>query len=233
MRTNAGDVRTEAHACRIYVPGSAQDERARFGDFGVEWVLFGGPDVPSVIAMSRLPIDRVFYPARPDLISESLRSIRLELQGAEEQWEHVASLMVELLLVRLGRYVGRTGPLDAYSARRARRRGEFTELRARLSNRLAEEWAVSALASEAHLSAVHFTKLYREFFGVSPLDDLIRMRVDRACWLLTNENLSMSEVARACGFGSLYYFSRVFRKRMGSSPSGYRARVSEGGAGVG
>jgi AraC-like DNA-binding protein len=49
-----------------------------------------------------------------------------------------------------------------------------------------------------------------------------RLRV--ACHLLANDDLTIDEVARRCGFGSSHYFHRVFRKQVGCSPGVWRTR---------
>lgn len=80
------------------------------------------------------------------------------------------------------------------------------------------------MADAAHLSPSRFRALYRRFFGVSPAEDLIRARIRMACLLLTNATLTVGEVARRSGFGSVYYFSRAFKARVGCPPREYYRR---------
>jgi AraC-like DNA-binding protein len=58
--------------------------------------------------------------------------------------------------------------------------------------------------------------------GLSLGDYILRSRMNRACALLGDSTMNVSEVAAACGFGSLYSFSRAFKKRRGLSPSAFR-----------
>jgi transcriptional regulator GlxA family with amidase domain len=69
--------------------------------------------------------------------------------------------------------------------------------------------------------------LYREFFGGSPVEDLINARIKHAQWLLSATTLSVGQVAGECGFRSLYHFSRLFKKRVGSSPSDFSSKFGK------
>ena len=70
-------------------------------------------------------------------------------------------------------------------------------------------------------SESRFSVLYQIFFGISPVKDLINMRLKKACWLLTNKYLSIAEIAYQSGFENIYYFSRLFKQKIGCTPSQY------------
>lgn len=87
---------------------------------------------------------------------------------------------------------------------------------------------VEALAAEAYLSPVQFRRVFREAYGCAPSEYLMRLRLERACDLLRAEgDYSVSETAEMCGFSSLYYFSRAFKKHMGITPGRYRRRLGD------
>ncbi|WP_442890659.1 helix-turn-helix domain-containing protein [Congregicoccus parvus] len=92
---------------------------------------------------------------------------------------------------------------------------------------LHEEWSrahrLDELATGAGLSVAHYSELFRQRTGFSPIDYLIRLRVRRACALLDGTASSVSEIARRVGYEDPYYFARVFRRVMGMSPRAYRA----------
>jgi AraC-like DNA-binding protein len=69
------------------------------------------------------------------------------------------------------------------------------------------------------VSADHLRKLFRQSAGCTPLDYLTRLRVDAARHLLKLGGFSVKEVAVRAGFSDPYYFSRLFRKSTGESPS--------------
>ncbi|MGC4081641.1 MAG: AraC family transcriptional regulator [Vicinamibacterales bacterium] len=97
-----------------------------------------------------------------------------------------------------------------------------------IRDHLAERLTVAEIAHVAGLSPAHFSTLFRERLGYSPLDFHLRARVQRACELFAAAPTSVATVAAAVGFSDPLYFSRVFRRVMREPPSAYLARVREG-----
>ncbi|HEX2100298.1 MAG TPA: AraC family transcriptional regulator [Candidatus Synoicihabitans sp.] len=78
------------------------------------------------------------------------------------------------------------------------------------------------LAAAAGLSVTHYTAMVRRLTGFSPIDFLIRQRVQHGATLLVTSSLPIAEIAPECGFNDPYYFSRSFARIMGCSPRHYR-----------
>jgi AraC-like DNA-binding protein len=81
---------------------------------------------------------------------------------------------------------------------------------------------VAELAREAGMSGARFRRQYREIRGCSPREFLGRARAERACQLLRSTDLSIADVARACGYRSIATFCHRFRAVMGDTPSAWR-----------
>jgi len=56
------------------------------------------------------------------------------------------------------------------------------------------------------------------------MDDILEMRINKAKQLLVSTQLSMKQIASNCGIQNEYYFSRIFRNRVGVTPSKYRGK---------
>lgn len=84
---------------------------------------------------------------------------------------------------------------------------------------LARPWTLEQLAGEAMLSIPHFTALCRRQTGMPPLGLLIRLRLQRAMDMLQRGNYNVAEAARAVGYEDPFYFSRLFKKHIGVTPS--------------
>lgn len=78
------------------------------------------------------------------------------------------------------------------------------------------------LAAAAGLSVTHYTAIVRRLTGFSPIDFLIRQRIQHGATLLATSSLPIAEIAGECGFNDPYYFSRSFARIMGCSPRHYR-----------
>ena len=79
------------------------------------------------------------------------------------------------------------------------------------------------LSKKAGMSSSRYSDIFRQRFGYSPIDWFNRQRVQRACHLLDVTREKVKVVGLEVGFRDPYYFSRSFRKIMGSSPREYRA----------
>lgn len=95
------------------------------------------------------------------------------------------------------------------------------------------------LLCDPHLSsaklAEHFCVCQRQFarqirssLGVNTTQYVQRKRVERACRLLVDTELSLTDIYVKCGFESANYFTRVFRKLTGDTPSEFRRKAWEG-----
>lgn len=87
---------------------------------------------------------------------------------------------------------------------------------------LQERITVDDLAAKYHLSPSHFSSLFKKATGMSPIDYLIQLRIQKACQLLLNIQLKIKDISLAVGYDDPYYFSRLFKKLMGLSPQQYR-----------
>ncbi len=89
---------------------------------------------------------------------------------------------------------------------------------------LTRKLKLEEITDETNLSASHYSRLFLNRTGHSPIDYFIQLRIQRACRLLDNSGRMIADVAREMGFEDQFYFSRVFRKVMGMSPADYRKR---------
>lgn len=91
-----------------------------------------------------------------------------------------------------------------------------------MQTRLHEQLDVETLAAAVSLSKFHFIKKYKTLTGTTPINHFIQLKIERACHLLDVTNKGIKEIAWAVGYEDAYYFSRIFRKMMGISPTRYR-----------
>lgn len=91
-----------------------------------------------------------------------------------------------------------------------------------MAERLHTSVHLSELARHTGLSRQHLIHLFKKETGRPPIDYFLRMKMQRASELLDLTDLSVKAVAASLGMGDPYYFSRLFKKVMGVSPSEYR-----------
>ncbi len=99
---------------------------------------------------------------------------------------------------------------------------KILNLRYYIEDRLGEKIALSELADEVNFSKTYFIKRFNLLFDMSPMKFINLRRIERSKSLIEQTELSLSEIAQKCGFGSLHYFSRIFKNFEGIAPNEYR-----------
>jgi len=92
-----------------------------------------------------------------------------------------------------------------------------------IDDNLTRALPLSELSAEAHMSQFHFARLFKESTGLPPHRFVVRRRIERACALLLDGQLSIDAIGRAVGFRTRSHFSMVFHRQTGSPPTVYRA----------
>lgn len=87
-----------------------------------------------------------------------------------------------------------------------------------------QQLSLEELAQAAHLSASHYSFLFRKKTGFSPIEHFNHLKVQKACQYLLFTDLRIKEIADKLGIEDQYYFSRMFSKIMGVSPAAYRIK---------
>ena len=96
-----------------------------------------------------------------------------------------------------------------------------------ISTRFAEPLTLEELASEACISKFHFARLFHEKTGMAPHAYLTQHRLEKACQLLRETDVSISNVGSTCGYTSAAHFSKSFSLRYTIAPLAFR-RQSRG-----
>lgn len=199
--------------------GAAPDE-----PWTIVWAHFAGDEVPAwgeLLGVARspsasafsLPDDRLDEIALDQVYAALERGYALRHQvAAAAALRHALSTVVQLT----------HAPRDVRSAH---------ERVVASIEALRRDWQrlhrLDELATAAKVSVAHYSALFRRQTGFAPIDFLIRLRVQHACRLLDTTALSVGEVAEQAGYTDPYYFTRCFRRVMGTTPRLYR-RTTKG-----
>lgn len=93
---------------------------------------------------------------------------------------------------------------------------------AMIQNSYYKNISVHDICDSIGLERTHFYRIFKEITGISMHQYITSLKIKRACYFLTNSNLSYSEIAYYCGYASEQYFSIAFKRIVGNSPSAYR-----------
>ena len=171
------------------------------------------PSVTGTTASNHVHIGYETLQTVLNLVDTMLAEIRTAAPGSDVMTN--ASFLA--LVVRLVR---------AYTRKNAARRREENPLAKavhHMEKHYTEEIAIRDLAQLCHMSERQFRANFQARYNCSPKQYLITLRIRRAGYLLEHTELSIGEVAEACGFEDSSYFSRLFRRKMGVAPKRYTA----------
>lgn len=98
--------------------------------------------------------------------------------------------------------------------------------RAYIRSRYAGPVSLEQVAQEVSLTPVYLSRLFKQVTGENFIDYLTRVRIAGAQTALADPTVSIKDVAQAVGYPDPNYFSRVFHKVTGTSPTEYRAQVT-------
>ena len=87
----------------------------------------------------------------------------------------------------------------------------------------AEAVTLEEIARSANISRSEAGRCFNAYVGCSPVDALIQHRLQVVHRLIKDTTRSLQEISYSCGFNSVHYFSRQFRKTYGYTPGQYRA----------
>ena len=98
----------------------------------------------------------------------------------------------------------------------------FYEIRKEIYQKPFYEWNIENISKRIGFSRCYFQHLYKKFFKVSCITDVINARVDMAKRLLLSTNLSVSDIAEECGYKNTEHFIRQFKNQVGITPRKFR-----------
>lgn len=87
-----------------------------------------------------------------------------------------------------------------------------------------EKITIPQIASNAFISERECFRIFRNCLKMTPVEYITNYRIQRACYMLTESNESITYICQACGLGSSSYFSKLFHKLVGCSPTQYRIK---------
>ena len=92
-----------------------------------------------------------------------------------------------------------------------------------LQERFPESLALIAIAASVGVHPVHLARTYRQHRGRTIGERIRELRIEYACHLLATTCQTIAEVAQGCGFADQSHLARLMRRRLGLSPTQYRA----------
>lgn len=180
------------------------------------WFHFSGFALREIMEELRIWQDRVFHISKTDeiefLLSKLLPEHRLKFRG----YKISQNALLQQILCQLCR--GAADIKQTYGDTRQK----IEQVLVIMENDIKGSLTVADYAAEIHLSADRFSHLFTETMGVSPHRYMLDLKINKAKQLFRQTDLNVREVAEFVGISDPLYFSRLFKKQAGVTPTDYR-----------
>jgi len=199
---------------------------ARSEDLVSTWFHFAGSGVERCLDAYAIPVDAVLDLGDLPFLRPILNEVRQERTQQAIHWNDAVADLVRRLFRELGTL--RADLDNTLTPTQRRQERVLRDIRMRVHSNLAHRWTVAEMAAMGNMHPTWFATVYTQQFGESPGNDLLDARLKHAEALLCRLPMTVSQVASQCGFASIEHFNRLFRKRLGCTPTQAR-QMSMGG----
>ena len=196
------------------------------------------------------PTHRVMISLEHPIITQALEETAAQndvelLQSFEMHDRHIASVVMALhadledgspaghlygesLITALAVYLQKR--YGVFRPRTAEFRGRMPAARLKrvlefIDENLSEDISLSALAGVAAMGPHYFSDLFKRSTGLSPHQYVLRRKIERAKQHLRDPNISVVQITAITGFADQSYFTKVFRRVVGVTPTTFRANL--------
>lgn len=170
--------------------------------------------------ISDFPLKGVpFKPSDPDYIHNLMKLISWEAQVNNNPSNPVIRDLFHALVSKLSR--------DVASRHESTYLPQLQNLRKAITLHPENPWTVAMMSDSLSISPAHLQLLYRNTFGISCMNDVIRCRIKLAQDKLLYSADTISSVGEQCGYRNTEHFCRQFRKFTGLSPRQYRIKAMQ------
>ena len=185
----------------------------------VYWVHFTGWEVEEYLERYELPKEEnVFFtgvsPDYPWIYNQIIR----ELQLQRENYEDMIRLFLRHIFLTINRYIKEGKQTKNDTINDIERAVHY------FNENYSKPISIEQYASEHLMSVNWFIHSFKNVMKVPPMQYIVSLRIAAAKGYLENSNKNISEIAATVGYDNALYFSRLFRKHTGVTPSEYRKR---------
>ncbi len=186
----------------------------------VYWIHFTGRDVKNILRKYGFSDDKRVLTVGTSLEYERIfKKVILELQRCQDDYEEMMTLLLRQLLISFRRELKKEHVFkNEYLDR------EMEEAAAYFNENYNRNISIEEYAACRGMSVSWFIRNFKKYTGTTPMQFVTSIRITNAQMLLETTNYAVNEISRIVGYDNPLYFSRLFRKQKGCSPSQCRKK---------
>lgn len=189
----------------------------------VYWVHFTGSNVRNILKSYGITNDMRVIPAGTLLeYSRIFKQMIQELQQCRAGYEELLAMLLRQIFIIINRQMTKERTLKSDYL--------DTEMELALeyfNTNYNKELNVEDYAASRGMSVSWFIRTFKQYAGTTPMQYIVALRITNAQMLLETTNYNVTEIGNFVGYDNPLYFSRIFKKQKGFSPSEYRKQLKK------
>lgn len=182
---------------------------------------FTGSDVKNMLRHYGITDDmHVIYSGTSLEYTRIFKQMIYELQQCREDYEEMLCLLLRQVLISLHRSINKV-----HTVHNEYLESEIEMALQYFNDKYNTEINIEEYAAARGMSVSYFIRSFRRYAGTTPMHYIVSLRITNAQILLETTDYNINEIAGLVGYENALYFSRIFKKQKGVSPTEYRKQI--------
>ncbi len=189
----------------------------------VYWVHFTGSDVRNILRHYDIPLDKnVIYSGSSATYAYLFKEMIQEMQTCRTGFEELLEMYLRQIFLLIQRsWEERKPTVSSYLQE------EIDYARKYFNEHYNEDISIEEYAQSRGMSVSWFLRNFKQMTMKSPMQYILSIRINNAVSLLETTDYNVTEISTIVGYDNPLYFSRIFKKQKGVSPSDYRKSLAD------
>lgn len=185
------------------------------------WVHFTGSEVGLLLNHYQMPRnENVFFTGTSPDYQWLFRQMIQELQLKRANYEDLLNMNLRHIFLMINRYLQESNHVGTDMLDEIERATNF------FNEHYNQRIVIENYARDRGMTVNWFIQSFRKVTKYTPMQYILSLRMANAMYLIDNTNSNMTQIATAIGYDNSMYFSRVFKKHTGMTPTEYKNRIA-------